>query len=42
MHLKKKAFGLHNPETNYKFERRLSDYIIQNNTKEYFWKYKNI
>jgi len=40
--MKKKKFGLCNPETNYEFEKRLSNYVFQNITKEYFWIYKNL
>jgi len=35
MHLKK-TYGLCNPKANYKFEKRLSDYIIQNITENIF------
>jgi len=30
------------PEVNYEFEKRLPNYVIQNITEEYFWKYENL
>ena len=36
------ASRLCNPEANYKFEKRLPDYVIRNITNGYIWKYKNL
>jgi len=31
-----------NPEVDYKFKKRLPNYVIQNVTERYFWKYENL